>query len=173
LPDVRVQRCYAFNLFACRQSVQVGLAVPEGIAFAETAPGCLDAAKAAPALAPTGGEAAHLVFGVMNSAAVAEKRVGHRPLLRLIDLPECEDVLAGLQDDESCSGRLIRYETLPISTPTTPAAIKAGACEKNARRYRANGGETLMFSYAGGLSAFSGVLAFPVTIRYRHVSAAM
>jgi len=52
----------------------------------------------------------------MNSAAVAEKRVGHYPLLRLIYLSAYDDDVAGLQDDERSGGRICRFEILPIAT---------------------------------------------------------
>jgi hypothetical protein len=53
------------------------LLLAEGVTFLAGAGGGFDAADAAPAVAPLGLEGAHLIFGVMHPAAVAENRFSH------------------------------------------------------------------------------------------------
>jgi len=85
----------------CRHLVLLGLPAPESIALARLARRGIDTAQAAPARAGSRGIAAHLLLGVMDSAAVAEQGVGHRDLRPVLNVREIE--IVALQEDEECS----------------------------------------------------------------------
>jgi hypothetical protein len=64
-----------------RLAIDLALDAPEGVTFVARAFGGFNAAPTAPAKTLAGPETMHLFAGMMDSAAIAEKRICHGDLM--------------------------------------------------------------------------------------------